>query len=167
MHGCIGQGLQSSVRFPRREGTCEQHQVVCGPTYPLEKPTGVTSGTKHESGIGTTISRAWSGAEIMPPENTGVRPARSWQQAVVLRDNGTMAVADVQFCHGSAHPLLHHFLARQNGGQFSSEGLRERKMRFLAAHRPVQMVCQVEHVPPGLVTLRMVTIEKACWGSAV
>jgi hypothetical protein len=30
--GCIGQGLQSSVRFPRREGTCEQHRVMCGPT---------------------------------------------------------------------------------------------------------------------------------------
>ena len=86
---------------------------------------------------------------------------------MVLRDNGTMAVADVQFCHGSAHSLLHHFLARQNGGQFSSEGLRERKMRLLADHGPVQMVCQVEHVPPGLVTLGMVTIEKACWGSGV
>jgi hypothetical protein len=78
-----------------------------------------------------------------------------------------MAVADVQFCHGSAHPLLHHFLAGQNGGQFSSEGLRERKMRFLAEHRPVQMVCQVEHLPPDLVTLRMVTIEKARWGSGI
>ena len=32
VHGCIGQGLQSAVRFPGREGTCEQHQVVCGPT---------------------------------------------------------------------------------------------------------------------------------------
>src|SRR6476661_57214 len=31
VHGCIGQGLQSTVRFPRREGTCEQHQVVSGP----------------------------------------------------------------------------------------------------------------------------------------
>ncbi len=31
MHGCIGQGLQSTVRFPRREGTCEQHQVVLVP----------------------------------------------------------------------------------------------------------------------------------------
>jgi hypothetical protein len=40
-------------------------------------------------------------------------------------------------------------------------------MRFLAEHGPVQMVCQIEHVPPGLVTLRMVTIEKACWGSGV
>ena len=120
VHGCIGQGLQSTVRFPRGEGTCEQHQVVCGPTYPLEEPNGFASGTKHESGIGSTISRAWSGAEIMPPKNTGVRPARSWQQAVVLRDNGTMAVADVQFCHGSAHSLLHHFLAGQNRGQFEA-----------------------------------------------
>jgi len=32
VHGCIGQGLQSPVSFPRRERTCEQHQVVCGPT---------------------------------------------------------------------------------------------------------------------------------------
>jgi hypothetical protein len=78
-----------------------------------------------------------------------------------------MAVADVQFCHGSAHPLLHHFLARQNHGQFLSEGLRERKMRFLAEQDPVQMVCQSEHFPPGLVTLRMVTIEKGSWGSGV
>src|SRR5215831_14837127 len=115
----------------------------------MEEPNGFTSGTKHESGIGSTISRAWSGAEIMPPQNTGVRPARFWQQAVVLRDNGTMAVADVQFCHGSAHSLLHHFLAGQNRGQFLSQGLRERKMRFLAEHGPVQMICQIEHVPPA------------------
>ncbi|HET9689094.1 MAG TPA: hypothetical protein VFP79_18150 [Pseudolabrys sp.] len=40
-------------------------------------------------------------------------------------------------------------------------------MRFLAEHGPVQMVCQVEHVLPDPVTLRMVTIEKACWGSRV
>src|SRR5262249_10187066 len=113
------------------------------------------------------ISRAWSGAEIMPPKKTGVRPARSWQQAVVLRDNGTMAVADVQFCHGSAHPLLHHFFARQNRSQLLLKGLRERKMRLLAEHGPVQMVCQIKHVLPDLVTLRMVTIEKACWGSGV
>ena len=85
----------------------------------------------------------------------------------VLRDNGTMAVADVEFCHGSAHSLLHHFLAGQYRGQFLSQGPRERKMRFLAEHGPVQMVCQIEHVPPNLVTLRMVAIEKACWGSAV
>ena len=97
----------------------------------------------------------------MPPKKTGVRPARSWQKAVVLRNNGTMAVADVQLCHGSAHSLLHHFLAGENRGQFLSEGLRERKMRFFAEHGPVQM----EHVPPGLVALRMVTIEEACWGS--
>ena len=32
VHGCIGQGLQSLVRFPRRERTCEQHQVVRGST---------------------------------------------------------------------------------------------------------------------------------------
>ena len=32
-------------------------------------------------------------------------------------------------------------------------------MRFLAEHGPVQMVCQIEHVPPGLVTLRMVTMK--------
>jgi hypothetical protein len=32
VHGCIGQGLQSPVRFPRREGTCEKHQVVLGST---------------------------------------------------------------------------------------------------------------------------------------
>jgi hypothetical protein len=86
---------------------------------------------------------------------------------VVLRDNGTMAVADVQFCHGSAHPLLHHFLAGQNRGQFLSQGLRERKMRFLVEQGPVQMVRQIKHVPPGPVTLRMVTIEKACWRSGV
>src|SRR5438132_7893518 len=133
----------------------------------MDESNGYTSGTKHDSGIGTTISRAWSEAEIMPPKNTGVCPARSWQQAVVLRDNGTMAVADVQFCHGSAHSLLRHFLARQNRGQFLSDGLRERKVRFLAEHGPVQMVCQIEHVPPGPVTLRMITIEKACWGSGV
>src|SRR4029077_13770751 len=122
---------------------------------------------KHEPGIGGAVTRAWPGAEIMPPKNTGVRLARSCQQAVVLRNDGTMVVADVQFSHGSAHSLLHHFLARENGGQFSSEGLRQRKMRFLTEQSPVQMVCQVEHVPPGLVTLGMVTIEKACRGSAV
>ena len=32
VHDCIGQGLQSTMRFPRREGTCEQHQVVCSST---------------------------------------------------------------------------------------------------------------------------------------
>src|SRR5262245_10830553 len=122
---------------------------------------------KHQPGIGGAISRAWPGAEIMPPENAGVRPARSRQQAVVLRDDGTMAVADVQLCHRSAHSLLHHFLAGQNRSQFLSQGLRERKMRFLAEQSPVQVVCQIEHVPPGLVTLRMVTIEKACRGSGV
>jgi hypothetical protein len=52
----------------------------------------------------------------MPAKKTGVRPARSWQQAVVLRDDRTMAVADIQLCHGSAHSLLHHFLAGQNRG---------------------------------------------------
>ena len=32
LHGCIGQGLQSPVRFPRRERSCEQHQMVRGST---------------------------------------------------------------------------------------------------------------------------------------
>jgi len=32
VHDCIGQGLQSTMRFPGREGTCKQHKVVCGPT---------------------------------------------------------------------------------------------------------------------------------------
>jgi hypothetical protein len=32
VHGCIGQGFQSTVRFPRRAGTREQHQVVSGST---------------------------------------------------------------------------------------------------------------------------------------
>jgi hypothetical protein len=86
---------------------------------------------------------------------------------MVLRDNGAMAVANIQFCHGSAHPLLHHFLARQDNRQFLSEGLRERRVRSLAEHGPVQMICQVEHVPPGLMALWMVTFEKACWGSGV
>src|SRR5438445_11054612 len=99
----------------------------------------------------------------MPPEKTGVRPARSRQQAVVLRDNGTMTVADVQLCHGSAHPLLHHFLARQNGRQFLSEGLRERKMRFRAEPGSVHIACQADHVPPALVALRMLTSAQACW----
>src|SRR5215813_12034274 len=85
----------------------------------------------------------------------------------MLRDDGAVAVADVQLCHGSAHSLLHHFLASQNCGQLLSDGLRERKMRFLAEQGAVQMVRQTEHVPPGLVTLRMVTIEKACWGSGI
>jgi hypothetical protein len=76
----------------------------------------------------------------MPSKNTGVRPARSWQQAVMLRDNRTMPVANVQFCHGSAHALLHHFLAGQNRGHFLSQSFGERKMRFLAKHGPVQMV---------------------------
>src|SRR5262249_51381136 len=114
-----------------------------------------------ESGIGSTITPSWSGAEIMPPKNTGVRLARSRQQPVVLRDNGTMAVTDVQFCHRSAHPLLHHFFARQNPGPFLSHGLPERRM-LIVEEGPVQMVCQIKHVPIGLVTLRMVTIEKAC-----
>src|SRR4029450_12604061 len=123
---------------------------------------------KHEPGIRSAVSRAWPGAEIMPPKNTGVRPARSWQQAaVVLRDDGTTAVADVELCHRSAHSLLYHLLAGQNRGQFLSQGLRERKMRFLAKQGPMQVVRQIEHVPPGLVTLRMVTIEKACRGSGV
>ena len=76
----------------------------------------------------------------MPPKNTGVRFVKTRQEAVVFRDDGAMAVADVQFCHGSAHSLLHHFLAGENRGQFLSDGLRERKMRFLAEHGPVQMV---------------------------
>jgi len=155
------------MRFSRRERASEQHHVVPGSPQSLEEPDGFTSRMKHEPGIDGAVSRAWPGAEIMPPMDTGVRPVKSWQQVVVLRDDGAMAVADVQFCYGSAHPLLHHFLAGQNRGQFLSQGLRERKMRFLAEHGPVQMICQIEHVPPGLVTLRMVTIEKACWGSGV
>src|SRR5262245_12189264 len=101
----------------------------------------------------------------MPPKKTDVRPARSWQQAVVRREHGTMAVDDVQCCHWSAHPLLHHFVAGLNRGQFLSEGLREREMRLLAEHGPVQMVRQIKHVRPGVVPLGMVTLEKACWGS--
>ena len=95
---------------------------------------------KHEPGIDGAVSRAWPGAEIMPPKNTGVRFVKSWQEAVVLCDDGAMAVADVQLCHGSAHSLLHHFLAGQIRGQLLSEALRERKMRFLAERGPVQMV---------------------------
>jgi hypothetical protein len=133
----------------------------------MGEPNGFASGTKHESGIGGAVSRAGSGAKIMPPKKVDVCAARSWQQAVVLRDNGTMAVADIQFCHSSAHPLLHHFLAGQNHGQFLSQGLRDRKMQFLAEQGPVQMVGQIKHLLPGLVTLRVITIEKACWGSRV
>ena len=95
---------------------------------------------KHEPGIGGAVSCAWPGAEIMPAKNTGVRSVKSWQEAVVFRDDGAMAVADVQLCHGSAHSLLHHFLAGQNPGQFLPDALRERKMRFLAQRDPVQMV---------------------------
>ena len=32
VHGCIGQGLQSLMRFARRARTCEQYQVVRGST---------------------------------------------------------------------------------------------------------------------------------------
>ena len=95
---------------------------------------------KHEAGIDGAVSRAWSGAEIVPPMDTGVRPVKSWQDVVVLCDDGAMAVADVQLCHSSAHSLLHHFLAGQIPGQLSSEALRERKMRILAERGPVQMV---------------------------
>ena len=95
---------------------------------------------KHEPGIDGAVSRAWPGAEIMPPKNAGVRFVKFWQEAVVLCDDGAMAVADVQLCHSSAHSLLHHFLAGQIPGQLSSEALRERKMRILAERGPVQMV---------------------------
>src|SRR5262245_31696322 len=106
---------------------------------------------KHEPGdIDGAVSRAWPGAEIIPPRNTGVRLVRSWREAVVLSDDGTMAVADVQLCHGSAHSLLHHVLAGQIRGQFLSEAVRERKMRFFAKHGRVQIVGQTEHVTPGL-----------------
>ena len=139
-HSCIGQGLQSLVRFRRRVRTCEQHQVVRGSPQSLEEPNGFTSRMKHEPGIDGAVSRAWPGAEIMPAKNTGVRPVKSRQEAVVLRDDGAMAVADVQLRHGSAHSLLHHFLAGQDRGQFLPDALRERKMRVLAQRGPVQMV---------------------------
>ena len=80
----------------------------------------------------------------------------------MLRDDGAVAVADIQLRHGSAHSLLHHLLVGQDRGQFLPDGLRKRQMQVLAQHGPVQMVRQAEHVPPGLVTLRMVTVEKAC-----
>ena len=95
---------------------------------------------KHEPGIDGAVSRAGPGAKIMPAKNTGVRFVMSWQEAVVLRDDGAVAVADVQLGHGSAHSLLHHFLAGQDRGQFLSDALRERKVRVLAQHGPVQMV---------------------------
>jgi len=95
---------------------------------------------KHEPGIDGAVSRAWPGAEFMPPMDTGVRPVKSWQEVVVLRDDGAMAVADVQLCHGSAHSLLHHFLVGQNPGQFLSDALRERKMQLLTKRNPVQMI---------------------------
>src|SRR5262245_66581211 len=114
---------------------------------------------KHEPRIGGAITRAWPGAEIMPPKNTVVHPARSWPQAVMLRDNGTTAVADVQLRHGSAHSLLHHFLAGQNRGQFLPQGLRKRKMRFLEEQDPVQVVRQIEHVTPGLLKLKIVNLR--------
>ena len=95
---------------------------------------------KHEPGIDGAVSRAWPGAEIMPPMDTGVRPVKSWQQVVVLRDDGAMAVADVQLCHGSAHSLLHHFLVGQNPGQFLPDALRERKMQLFTKRNPVQMI---------------------------
>ena len=138
--GCISQGLQSLVRFRRRHCPCEQHQVVPGSTQSLEEPNGFTSRIGHEPGIGGAVSCAWPGAEIMPAKNTGVRFVKTRQEAVVFRDDGAMAVADVQLCHGSAHSLLHHFLAGQNPGQFLPDRLRERKMRFLAQRDPVQMV---------------------------
>src|SRR4029450_978503 len=71
VNGCIGQGLQSSMRFPGRVRTCEQHQGVHGATYPLEEPNGFASGMKHEPAIGGAVSRARPGAEIMPSKNTG------------------------------------------------------------------------------------------------
>src|SRR5262249_6576853 len=113
------------------------------------------------------VSRARPCAEIIPAENTGVCPVESRHEAVVLGDDGAMAVADVQICHGPAPSLLHHFLANQNRGQVLSDGLRGRQKPVLAEQGPVQVVAQTEHVPPGLVTLRMVTIEKAFRRSGV
>ena len=95
VNGCISQGLQSLVRFRRRHCTCEQHHVVPGSTQSLEEPNGFTSRINHEPGIDGAVSRAWPGAKIMPPKNTGVRFVKTWQEAVVFRDDGAMAVADV------------------------------------------------------------------------
>ena len=120
---------------------------------------------QHEPGIGARSPRV-AGAEIMPPKNTGMRPARSWPQAMMLRDNGTTAVADVQLRHGSAHSLLHHFCPARTVANFCRR-VSEAKDAVPRGAGPVQVVCQIEHVPPGLVTLRMVTIEKACRGSGV
>ena len=95
---------------------------------------------KHEPGIDGAVSRAWPGAEIMPPKNAGVRFMKFWQEAVVLCDDGAMAVADVKLCHSSAHSLLHHFLVGQNPGQFLPDVLRERKMQLFTKRNPVQMI---------------------------
>ena len=84
---------------------------------------------KHEPGIDGAISRAWPGAKIMPPKNTGVRLVKSRQEAVVLRDDGAVAVADFQLGHGSAHSLLHHILAGEDRGQCLPDGLRQGKAR--------------------------------------
>jgi hypothetical protein len=81
---------------------------------------------KHERRIDGAVSRAWPGAEIMPAKNTGVRPVKTWQEAVVFGDDGAVAVADVQLCHGSAHSLLHHFLIGQNRGQPLPDAIGER-----------------------------------------
>ena len=87
------------------------------------------------------------------PRTLACAPSRSRQEAVVLGDDGAVAVADVQLRHGPAHALLHHFLAGQNRSQSLPDALRQRKVQVLAQRDPVQMVRQAEHVPPGLVTL--------------
>ncbi|MBY0318196.1 MAG: hypothetical protein K2X72_05685 [Reyranella sp.] len=122
---------------------------------------------KHERGIDGAVAGARPGAEIMPAENAGMRSVGARQEVVVLGDDGAVAVADVQFRHGSAHALLHHFLAGQDLGQSLPDALRQRKMQLLAQRDPVQVVRQAEHVLTGLVALWLVAVDEAWRRSAV
>jgi hypothetical protein len=71
-HGRIGQGLQSLVRFRCCVRAGEQQHVVRGSAQSLKQPNGFTSRMKQERGVDGAVSGAWTGAEIMPAEKTGV-----------------------------------------------------------------------------------------------
>ncbi len=123
--GSRRQGPAVAGAFP--PSRAHQRTTPRGARFPaiLEEPHRFTTRMKHERRVDGAVARAWSCAEIMPAQNAGVRPVGSRQEVVVLADDGTVAVADVQFRHGAAHPLLHHFLIGQNRGQSLPDALRQ------------------------------------------
>src|SRR5262249_20068645 len=89
--------------------------------------------------------------------------SKRWCSATI----GLWREAEFELAQALRQVLVAPRFPARTRGQFLSQGLRERKMWFLAEQAPVQMVCQIKHLLPGLVTLGVITSEKACWGSGV